>query len=65
MYVDSTLSVIEKEMVELWSELNDTQSSSSRQRALNLWVWLCKALLMRGHPVGMDAVLKVSCCVME
>lgn len=51
-------------MEELWSELNSTQSFSSRERVLNLWVWLCKALLMRGHPVGMDAALKVRCGLM-
>ena len=46
--------------MELWSELGGTEiSASTRLRILKLWVWLSKALLMRGHPAGMDAALKV------
>ena len=57
---DSALSHFERQVDELWSELSGTESSvAKRQRVLNLWVWMSKALLMSGHPLGMDMVLKV------
>ena len=61
MCIGNALSFLDKQLLEMWSELNGTESSpSTRLRVLNLWVWVSKALLMRGHPSGMDAATKVS-----
>ena len=57
---DGALSHFERQVDELWSELSGTESSVAKQeRVLNLWVWMSKALLMSGHPLGMDMALKV------
>ena len=50
---------MEEELSEMWAELGGGESSSTRLRILNLWVWVSKALLMRGHPSGLDTATKV------
>ena len=60
MCIGNALLFLDKQLLEMWSELNGTESSpSTRLRVLNLWVWVSKALLMRGHPSGMDTATKV------
>lgn len=55
------MSFLDEQLSEMWTELSGAESSSSTRllRVLNLWVWMSKALLMRGHPSGMDTTTKV------
>ena len=53
------LSFLEQELAELWNDLTGEGSALSRPRVLDLWVWVSKALLVRGHPKGMDTAMKV------
>ena len=59
-FAGSCLSFLDKQLSEMWSELNSSESPPfTKLRILNLLVWVCKALLMRGHSNGMDAAVKV------
>ena len=54
------MSFLDEQLPEMWSELDSGElSPSTRLRVLNLWVWMSKALLMRGHLSGMDTAFKV------
>ena len=59
-FAGGALSFLDEQLSEMWSVLNGVESSpSTKLRVLNLWVWMSKALLMRGHPRGMDTAIKV------
>jgi DNA repair/transcription protein MET18/MMS19 len=48
-------------MSSLWQVITDESGSGpeARTRSLTAWLWLTKALVMRSHPRGKTATLKV------
>ena len=56
----SGLLFLDEQLSKMWAELSGGECSfSTKQRILHLLVWVSKALLMQGHPSGMDTATKV------